>query len=162
MSSPEPFQLDPKPSRPGCGKAAVIGCGALFVLLLVVGIVSMFKVKELTAWGFGVMEKQVMARLPADTSDETARRIRRGFEAVTRAVQEDRVEPNALEQLQPIVLRFADPNRSPRPEDVERLITLLEAASGEAPAAIPEPDAQPETAPDPELGGVPSVAETSP
>ena len=136
--------------RAGCGKAALIGCGAMFLLLLVAGVVSIIKVKEITAWGFGVMEKQVMARLPAETTDEDARRIRQGFAAVTQAVQEDRVDPNALELLQPVILRFADPNKSPQVADVDRLIELLEAAAGgvgviDQPPAEAFPQVVPET-----------------
>lgn len=139
ISPQQPFQPEATPVRGGCGKAALFGCGGLFILLLIAGIVSIVKVKEITAWGFGVMEEQVMARLPAETTDEEARRIRDGFAAVVEAVQEDRVEPNALERLQPVILRFADPNKSPRSEDVQLLIELLETAAGTAPES-PAPD----------------------
>jgi len=152
ISPRQPFESQAAEVRGGCGKAALIGCGSVFLLLLVAGIVFMVKAKEITAWGFGMMETQVMARLPAEASDEDARRIRQGFEELTRAVQEDRVDPLALEQLQPVILRFADPNKSPDSSDIERLIELLESAAGvtgrEEPAtglsepSLPEPTPQ--------------------
>jgi len=134
MTDPDSFQqpFQPEgatPLRGGCAKAALFGCGGMLLLLLVAVVLFLLKADEITAWGLGLMEKQVIARLPAETTDEEVRRIRSGFEAVTRAVQEGTVDPNALQQLQPVILRFADPNRSPQPEDVARLIEVLEAAA---------------------------------
>lgn len=126
----QPFQPEVSaPAREGCGKAALIGCGGLLLILLVAVVIFLFNVKKVTAWGFGLMEQQVMARLPAETTDEEARRVRRGFAAVIAAVQDDTVDPNALQQLQPVILLFADPNNTPHPEDVDRLVELLETAS---------------------------------
>ena len=138
-TSNQPFPSEAVPARSGCAKAALFGCGGLLVLLLVAVGIFLFKIREITVWTFGVMEQQIMARLPPGTSDEDALRIRRGFDGVVEAIFDDTVDPQALQQLRPVVLRFADPQKSPRPEDVERLIELLEQASG-----LPPPPALPE------------------
>lgn len=154
MSEPslsnQPFQPEAAtPVRAGCSRFALFGCGGLLILLLIAIGVFLFKAREITVWGFGLMEKQVMARLPAETTDAEARRIQRGFDAVVVAVNDDTIDPNALQLLQPVIMRFADPNNSPEPEDVARLIELLEAASGvtPAPAPVPAPSEAPPAAP---------------
>ncbi len=162
MSEPpfsnQPFQPEAAaPVRAGCGRFALFGCGGLLIVLLVAIGIFLFKAREITIWGFGLMEQQVMARLPAETTDEEARRVQRGFDAVVQAVRDDTVDPNALQQLQPLMMRFADPNNNPEPADVARLIDLLEAAAGvaseptaiEVPATVAEPE--PELVPEPGL-----------
>ena len=154
MSPQQPFQPEATPVRAGCSKAALFGCGGLFVLLLIGGIIAVIKANEITEWGFRLMEQQVMARLPAETSDEDAGRVREGFAELTKAVQEDRVDPLALEQLQPVILRFADPNKTPAPEDVDRLIELLEMGAGTRGDPAPAPG-------EPELAEPPAQLQTS-
>ncbi len=132
--SNQPFEPEAAaPVRAGCSRFALFGCGGLLLVLLVAVGIFLLKAREITVWGFGLMEQQVMARLPAETTDEEARRVQRGFDAVVQAVHDDTIDPNAMQQLQPVMMRFADPNKNPEPEDVARLIELLEAASGIAP-----------------------------
>jgi hypothetical protein len=150
--SNQPFQPETAtPVRAGCSRFALFGCGGLLVLLLIAVGIFLFKAREITVWGFGLMEQQVMARLPAETTDEEARRVQRGFDAVVQAVEDDTIDPNALQQLQPVMMRFADPNNNPEPEDVARLIELLEAASGvtAAPVPVPAPPEAPSSALEP-------------
>jgi hypothetical protein len=147
-SNYQPFQPDNVgPARGGCAKVALFGCGGLLLLLLIGVVVFVLNVDRITAWTFDVFERQVMARLPSDVNEEDVQRIKGGFAGVREAIADGTVDPVALNQLQPVILRFADPNRRPRPEDVERLIELLEAAAaGEAEdggaepgGALPEP-----------------------
>ena len=46
ISPQQPFQPDATPPRAGCGKAVLFGCGGLFLLLLVAGVISIIKAKE--------------------------------------------------------------------------------------------------------------------
>jgi hypothetical protein len=150
-SSYQPFQPDNvAPVRGGCAKAALFGCGGFLVLVLVAVVIIAFNVEKITAWTFDVFEKQVMARLPSDVEDAEVQRIRQGFADVRHAIADGTVDPLALNQLQPVILRFADPNRRPQPEDVERLVELLEAAAGGGAAAPAAQEAPPgEAVPEP-------------
>ncbi|MCZ6726252.1 MAG: hypothetical protein O7A98_02725 [Acidobacteria bacterium] len=131
ISPQQPFRPEAAGQvRSGCAKAALFGCGGFLLLMLVAIVVFFVKADEITTWGLGLMEKQVVARLPAATTDEDVRRIRRGFAGVREAIKDQTVDPDALQQLQPVILRFADPNRSPSQEDVDRLIEVLEATAG--------------------------------
>lgn len=130
----EPFQPEgTRSSGPGCSRVALFGCGGLMVLLLVGVVVLLLNLERLTVWGFGLMEKQVMARLPADVSEEDTERIRAGFAAVVEAIRDESVDPEALNRLQPLMLRFSDTGRRPTQEDVDELIEVLEQAAGLAP-----------------------------
>jgi hypothetical protein len=127
----QPFEPDKvAPVRGGCARAALFGCGGLLVVVLIGVVLLVLNVEKLTAWSFDVFERQVMARLPSDVADEDVRRIRAGFAEVRRSIEDGTVDPVALNQLPPVILRFSDPNRRPKPADVERLIELLEQAAG--------------------------------
>ncbi len=125
-----PFSPEgPKRASPGCGRWALIGCGGLLLLLAIALVAFFLNIEKLTTWSLGLYERQVMARLPADTTDDEVRRIRDGFAAVNQAVADRTIDPIALQRLPPVVARFAGRERPTR-EDVETLIEVLEQASG--------------------------------
>lgn len=131
MSS-EPFSPQGPQPRGGSGtRWALIGCGALIVLLGIGSVVFLLKAKDLFGWMMGELEAEVMESLPANITDSEERELAAAFEAAVEAVRQDRVSPAALQDLQGI-LRDAlqdGPNRLSR-EEVRSLIEALDRVSG--------------------------------
>jgi len=134
LESKQPFQPESAGSaRPGCARAALFGCGGLFVICVLLLVLLAINRREITTFAYGKMEENVMARLPPGTSDKDAARVRAGFAGLVEAVQDDSFDPVVAIELNSLMMRFA-PENTPTKEDVERLIEVLEASVSEPPA----------------------------
>ncbi|MCZ6506817.1 MAG: hypothetical protein O7A04_02040, partial [Acidobacteria bacterium] len=70
ISPQQPFRPEAAGQvRSGCAKAALFGCGGFLLLMRVAIVVFFVKADEITTWGLGLLEKLVVARLPAATTD---------------------------------------------------------------------------------------------
>jgi hypothetical protein len=98
----QPFtpQAPGDPSSGGCGRAGLIGCGVLTLLLGAAAIVFLLKADDLFGWAMENFQAQIMQSLPDDLEDEEAARLRRAFDSAIAAVQKGTVDPRALQQMQ--------------------------------------------------------------
>lgn len=130
--SKEPFSPEgPQSKWSGGSRWGLLGCGALILLLGIGSVVFLLKAKDLFGWMMGELEAQVMESLPANITEPEMEELAAAFDAAVEAVQEDRANVVALQELQKM-LREAlgnGPNRLSR-EEVQSLIGALDRVSG--------------------------------
>lgn len=156
--SREPFSPQgPRSKWTGNSRWALFGCGGLLLLLGVGSIVFLIKAKDLFGWMMGELEARIEQSLPANITETERQELSLAFAAVVEAVQEDRADAVALQELQKL-LREAlgdGPTRLSR-EEVRGLIAALDRVSGRTPSDGFDP---PEHLPDLESPTDPSRSE---
>ena len=149
----EPFSPEGPGSKWTSGsRRTLIGCGALIVLLGIGSIVFLIKAKDLFGWMMGELEAQVEESLPANITAEERLELSLAFDAVVEAVQEDRANPMALQELQKMLRESLGegPTRLSR-EEVRSLIAALDRVSGRSPSSgFESPEADQEIDPEAE------------
>jgi hypothetical protein len=149
----EPFSPTGRRGKgPGGSRWALLGCGALIVLLGIGSVVFLLKAKDLFSWMMDELETEIMQSLPADMTEAEKSELSAAFDAAVQAVQEDRASAADLQGLQQL-LREALRDGAGRlsREEVEELIEALDRVSGRASeggsaAAEPQLDAYPAAA----------------
>jgi hypothetical protein len=138
---PEPFAPAPRPlRRPGCGRGALIGCGALIALFGLAAIGLSLRANEMLVWILKKMEAKVEARLPADLTPHEKERLRTAFADLYRSIGEGRVQPTAVQGLQREIFAISgDVDRGLSREQVLHLATAVEEAAGNPPRPGPTP-----------------------
>ncbi len=128
----EPFSPQgPRPRWAGGSRRALIGCGALILLLGIGSMVFLLKAKDIFGWMMGELEAEIEESLPANITEQERTELSRAFDAAIETVQEDRVSPEGLRDLQGM-FRDAlgdEPKRLSR-EEVQELIEALDRVSG--------------------------------
>lgn len=128
----EPFSpRGPQSKWTGSSRRALLGCGALIVLLGIGSVVFLLKAKDLFGWMMNELEVQVEESLPADITEPERQELAEAFDAVVDAVEEDRADVVALQDLQKM-LREAlgnGPKRFSR-QEIQGLIEALDRVSG--------------------------------
>jgi hypothetical protein len=146
-TSPDPSPVPPSPFQPGaprsgrgCSKPALIGCGALLVLLGVCAVVFMVKAPSMLRWVFDRVERQVLAQAAPDVTPEEKARLQKAFDDAASAVASDKADPLKAQQLNRVLMEVGQPGRRATKEDVRRLTEALEAMAGKekTPDAVPE------------------------
>ncbi len=140
----QPFapQAPSDPSSAGCGRAGLIGCGVLTLLLGAAAIVFLLKADDLFGWAMENFQAQIMQSLPNDLEDEEAARLRRAFDSAVAAVKEGTVDPRALQQMQEQLRQSMwESGQTLTREQVTRLTEALEAV-GKSDDPLPEPNNQ--------------------
>lgn len=130
--SGQPFAPQgPQRTWSGGSRWALIGCGALIVLLGIGAAVFLLKAKDLFGWMMNELEAEVMESLPANITEEEKRDLELAFDAAVAAVQEDRATPAALQELQELLREALQdgPKRLSR-DEVQELIEALDRVSG--------------------------------
>ena len=156
-STPESTPFDREPFSPtgrgakatGGSRWALLGCGALILLMGIGSVVFLLKAKDLFSWMMDELETEIMQSLPADMTEAEKSELSAAFDAAVQAVQEDRASPEDLQRLQQL-LREAlrdDAGRLSR-EEVEELIEALDrvsggASDGDSAPSEPQQDAYP-------------------
>lgn len=138
--APQPFAAAPRqpPGGGGCSKPLLVGCGVLFLLLGVAAIVFLLNARSLLVWMLGEVRQQVVANLPADTTDADRDRFERAFTAAVAALETNRADPESLQRLQGDLLRIVQrPGGKLTREDLLSLTEALEAVGGIAPEEAP-------------------------
>lgn len=97
---PAPFAPDRPASSGGCGRAALIGCGVVTLLVGALAIFFLMKANELLGWTLGQMQAQLLARAPADFGAEDRQRLESAFARASAAVKSGAIDPAALQALQ--------------------------------------------------------------
>lgn len=134
-----PVEIDREPFSPegpqskwfGGPRWALLGCGALILLLGIGSVVFLLKAKDLFGWMMNELEAQVMESLPANITEPEIEELTAAFDAVVEAVQEDRANVVELQELQRMLRESlgSGPKRFSR-EEVQSLIEALDRVSG--------------------------------
>ena len=132
---PEPFAPSPRPLRsPGCGRGALIGCGVLIALLGIGAVGLALNADRMLVWILHRLEAQVEAKMPADLTTEERARFKSAFADLYRTVDEDKVDPTAVQALQRELFALStDVDRGLTREQVLRLTEAVERAAGHPP-----------------------------
>ena len=147
-SPQQPFapQAPSDSSSGGCGRAGLIGCGVLTLLLGAAAIVFLLKADDLFGWAMENFQAQIMQSLPDDLEDEEAARLRRAFDSAVAAVKKGTVDPSALQQMQEQLRQSMwESGQTLTREQVTRLTEALESVGkSDEPSPSPNKDASPE------------------
>jgi hypothetical protein len=157
---PQPFAPTPRPTSSGCGKAALVGCGVLLLLLGIGAVVFVVKAKELLGWSMRRMQEQILSRLPDDVTEAERERLERAFAAAGRKATAGEIDPVALQRLQREMVSLTQGELT-RERVLEVTATLEEIAGTTAPDGSESPPAEAppaETAPE-EVGSPPPSAD---
>jgi hypothetical protein len=134
--SQEPFSpKGPRSKWTGGSRWALFGCGGLVLLLGIASVVFLVKAKDLFGWMMGELETQIEQSLPANITESERQELSLAFDAVVDAVQEDRANAVALQDLQKLLRESLGngPTRLSR-EEVRALIAALDRVSGRTPS----------------------------
>lgn len=145
MEPPTPPTTPPSPFNPGQSRTAggsgkrplLIGCGVILVLLGIAAIVLVAKRAELVGWMFQKLEGQILAKLPPDVTPEERQRLDHAFDAAADAIGSGTADQAKADQLNAVLLEFAQAGRPITREDVLKLTKALEEVAGKK---SPEPD----------------------
>jgi hypothetical protein len=134
--------LAPGKERSGCGRAALIGCGALVVVCGLVLILVAANAKRaasfMLTWSFNKLEQQISAQMPADVTPAERERLSAAFASAVRAAKEGRVDPARAQTMQGQVLSIARrPKGKITRQDILDLTQSLEGMAQGTPATTP-------------------------
>lgn len=127
---PLPFAPAPRRAADGCGKAALIGCGALLLLLGIGGVVLVLKAREFLRWGFERVRDQVVAGLPDDVPADERQRFARAFAAAVEQATFDGADPADLVALQDVLRELGGKSGNLTREELRELTEHLERVAG--------------------------------
>jgi hypothetical protein len=127
---PSPFQPGAPRSGGGCSKPALLGCGAVLVLLGIAAVVFIFKAPTMLRWVFDKVEAQVLAQAAPDVTAEEKARLQQAFDAAAQAVASDKADPIKAQKLNSGLMEVGQPGRRASKEDVRRLTEALEDLAG--------------------------------
>lgn len=140
---PQPFTPGVRPAGTGgCGKAAMIGCGVLLLLLGIAAIVFVTRAKDLLTWSMTRMKDEIVRKLPAEVTADDRARLDRAFDAAASKATRGEVDPAALQRLQRELLSVAQ-----EPLTRERVLELTRSLEEIGGIAAPAPGEPGEAAP---------------
>jgi len=139
-STPSPFDRPPGAPRratgPGVGKPLLIGCGVIFLLMLIAGVLFVANQNKIAAWLFELMESQLAPLVPDDLSPDVRQRYEDAFDQAIATFRSGDYDPFAMKGFQQEYSRVirevaakGEGGRMTR-EDVERLAAALERIAG--------------------------------
>ncbi len=143
----EPFAPTPvQPRAGGCSKPVLIGCGVLFLLLGIGGLVFVMKARDLLIWSLDRTRAAVLGNLADDVSPADRERFDAAYAAAVTRIRDGKMDPVALQSLQTQLLATAsNPREKVTHDKFLSLTEALEKMGGlESPAEAPEaPPAEP-------------------
>jgi hypothetical protein len=143
---PQPFAVEPRRlrGREGCGRGALIGCGALVLLLGVAAVGLTLRAGEAMVWLLEKMEARVAAHLPSDVTATERQRFERAFDQLYRSIELERFDQRALQELQQQLMAVAgDLERGLSREQLRELTLAVERAAAAPPGAAAGPTPAP-------------------
>lgn len=161
----EPFAAAPvEPRAGGCSKPALIGCGVVFLLLGIAGLVFVMKARDLLIWSLDRTRAGVLANLADDVPAADRERFDAAYAAATARIRDGKIDSSALQGLQGQLMRAIE---NPREKvSREKFLALTEAlekvggiepppAPSEAPVTPVEPPPPPAEPPGPGTAALP-------
>ena len=137
----EPFAAAPiEPRAGGCSKPALIGCGVVFLLLGVAGLVFVMKARDLLIWSLDRTRGGVLANLADEVTPEDRQRFDAAYAAATTRIRDGKIDSSALQGLQGQLMKAIENPREKVSRDKFLALTeALEKVGGvEPPAPAPE------------------------
>jgi hypothetical protein len=133
---PEPFAAQPRPlTRPGCGRAALLGCGVLVVLVGVGAVLLALNANRISSWLLHKLETTIAGKLQPEVPPADRARFSAAFAELYRAIEEGKVDPVAVQTLQRELIALSSQIDSGLSrEQLQRLTEAVESAAGKAPA----------------------------
>jgi len=125
-----PGQGPGKSPGPGVGKPLLIGCGVVFLLILVAGILFVANQNRIAAWLFEAMESQLAPALPDDLPADVRQRYDTAFDDAIAAMRAGEYNPFAMQEAQRAFTHAAGDlsgdDAKMTVDDVEQLAAALE------------------------------------
>jgi hypothetical protein len=152
----EPFAAAPvEPRAGGCSKPLLIGCGVVFLLLGVAGLLFVMKARDLLVWSLDKTRAGVLDNLAEDVTAADRERFDAAYAAATVRIRDGKIDAAALQKLQGELMRaIENPREKVTREKFLALTEALEKVGGveppapvETPAAPESPEATPPEAP---------------
>jgi hypothetical protein len=142
---PEPFAPAPvQPRAGGCSKPALIGCGVVFLLLGIVGLVVVMKARDLLVWSLDRTRTAILGNLADDVTAADRERFDAAYAAAITRIRDNKMDPTALQSLQTQLLSSAsNPGQKVTRERFLAMTAALEKMGGIEPPAEGEPAAPP-------------------
>ena len=146
----EPFAAAPvEPRAGGCSKPVLIGCGVVFLLLGIAGLVFVMKARELLVWSLDRTRAGVLANLADEVTPEDRQRFDAAYAAATTRIRDGKIDASALQGLQGQLMKaIENPRERVSRDKLLALTEALEKVGGVAPPA-PAPETAPESPPAP-------------
>ncbi len=147
----EPFAAAPvEPRAGGCSKPLLIGCGVVFVLLGVAGLVFVLKARDLLVWSLDKTRASVLGNLAEDVTPADRQRFDAAYAAATARIGDGKIDSAALQKLQGELMRaIENPREKVSREKFLALTEALEKVGGLEPAPVETPPAEAPAAPAP-------------
>jgi len=135
----EPFATGPvEPRTGGCSKPALIGCGVVFLLLGVAGLVFVMKARDLLVWSLDRTRTGVLANLADDVPAADRERFDAAYAAAIARIRDGKIDSSALQGLQGQLMRaIENPREKVSREKFLALTQALEKVGGIEPPAVP-------------------------
>ena len=127
---------------PGCSKPLLIGCGLVFLLLLLGVGVLVTQSTSIVRWWFHTFEMSLGPRLPADLTPAERLGLHRAFEAAARDIGRASGDGGVqqLEAFQRELMKLSNPQTPITRRDVLELTDVLNGLAGRpSPPASPAP-----------------------
>ena len=144
---PSPFNprpVGPRPGGGGCSKPALLGCGAVLVLLGIAAVAFIVKAPDFLRWWFSKLEQQVMTQLPPDLPAVDRERLHQAFADLDHGMSSGKLDAAGLQQMQAKLVQLGSkPNRQLTRQDVIELTAALERLAGKTPPPYPAEPAKP-------------------
>ncbi len=154
-AAPSPF--DPPPGAggegrgtgPGVGKPLLIGCGALFVLLIAAVVLFVVKESSIFGWFLETVQTEIQSLVPTDLPKAERDRLDRAFAVAIEATRAGQADPialqQALQQIQRGVSAAAEQGQKAKlsPAAVEEITKALEAIPRSGSGQEPRPEEAP-------------------
>ena len=132
---PTPTPLEPGPPRKGCARNALIGCGALALLIVLCLVAFMIYVQKKPTAITDFMMRQIESSYAADVTESEKSDLRAAYADFREAVQANRARREPLERVRRIMTfnRTGEVTR----EQVRELTEVFREASGKGRAVTP-------------------------
>ena len=139
--APAPFAARPiEPRGGGCSKPALVGCGVLFLLLGVAGLVFVLKAKGMLVWSLEKVEAGILGNLPGDMTEGDRDRFTAAFTSAKTAIENGKIDPAALQALpRELMKAVQQPKGKLTREQILDLTMALERLGGVATPGVAPP-----------------------
>jgi hypothetical protein len=132
---PPPAPIEPGPARRGCARNALIGCGAVALLVVLCLVAFMIYVQKRPTAITDFMMRQIESNYASDVTEAEKAELRTAYADFREAVQADRARREPLERMRRIMT--FNPGGEVTREQVRELTEVFREAAGSRAPATP-------------------------